>query len=56
MLRIIPKNEGQLSFLKSMEEMPEVIYDPHKRKIGTFNRCERSKIEHFAFRLTSGGE
>lgn len=32
MLRIIPKNEGQLAFLKSMEEMPQVIYDPHKRE------------------------
>lgn len=30
MLRIIPKNEGQLSLLKEMEEMPEVVSDREK--------------------------
>lgn len=30
MLRIIPKDEGQLSLLKEMEEMPEVISDREK--------------------------
>lgn len=30
MLRIIPKDEGQLSLLREMEEMPEVICDQEK--------------------------
>lgn len=46
MLRIIPKNEGQLSFLKSMDEMLEVSYqDQEGGKKGLFNGCETSKIE-----------
>lgn len=44
MLRIIPKNEGQLSFLKSMEEMPEVIYDPDKRKKAHLTGVKHPKL------------